>query len=166
MKDLGLEDWGHPRSCQGTSQAGPAGGAAHRGKGLTANQAGLWRYRVGDHRVICQLQEDRLLVLVVRIGHRSDVYRWCELHRLQGKFDFHFKENLSCAKAAQRFGFNLKKSKSKWISCSHLSWQLIYQNLSNIILIAMWCQQLNWLRTSRPKEKYFFISKSPKQLFI
>jgi mRNA interferase RelE/StbE len=47
------------------------GDPRQRGKGLTANQAGLWRYRVGDYRVICQLEEDRLLVLVVRIGHRS-----------------------------------------------------------------------------------------------
>ena len=45
-----------------------------RGKGLTANHAGLWRYRVGDYRVICKLEEDQLLVLVVRIAHRSEVY--------------------------------------------------------------------------------------------
>ena len=44
-----------------------------RGKALAANRVGLWRYRVGDYRVICQLEDDRLLVLVVRIGHRSDV---------------------------------------------------------------------------------------------
>ena len=35
----------------------------------------LWRYRVGDYRVICQLQDDRLVVLVVEIGHRREVYR-------------------------------------------------------------------------------------------
>ena len=45
-----------------------------RGKGLTANWAGLWRYRVGDYRVICQLEDELLLVLVVRIAHRSEVY--------------------------------------------------------------------------------------------
>ena len=43
------------------------GDPRQRGKGLTANWAGLWRYRVGDHRVICQLEDDRLLVLVVRL---------------------------------------------------------------------------------------------------
>ena len=48
------------------------GDPRQRGKGLTANWAGLWRYRVGDHRVICQLEDDRLLVLVVRIVHRSE----------------------------------------------------------------------------------------------
>ena len=36
--------------------------------------AGLCRYRVGDYRVICQLEEDQLLVLVVRIAQRSGVY--------------------------------------------------------------------------------------------
>jgi mRNA interferase RelE/StbE len=36
---------------------------------------GLWRYRVGDYRVICQLQDSRLVVLVVEIGHRREVYR-------------------------------------------------------------------------------------------
>lgn len=45
-----------------------------RGQGLTANWAGLWRYRVGDYRVICQLEDELLLVLVVRIGHRSEAY--------------------------------------------------------------------------------------------
>jgi mRNA interferase RelE/StbE len=45
-----------------------------RGKGLKANWAGLWRYRVGDYRVICQLEDELLLVLVVRISHRSEAY--------------------------------------------------------------------------------------------
>jgi len=45
-----------------------------RGKGLTENFSGLWRYRVGDYRVICQLEDELLLVLVVRIAHRSEVY--------------------------------------------------------------------------------------------
>ena len=35
----------------------------------------LWRYRVGDHRLICTFEHDRLLVLVLRIGHRREVYR-------------------------------------------------------------------------------------------
>jgi mRNA interferase RelE/StbE len=34
-----------------------------------------WRYRVGDYRLICKLQDARLVVLVVRIGHRREVYR-------------------------------------------------------------------------------------------
>lgn len=35
----------------------------------------LWRYRVGDYRVICELHDEVLIVLVVRIGHRKAVYR-------------------------------------------------------------------------------------------
>ncbi len=46
-----------------------------RGKALTANLSGLWRYRVGDYRVICQIEDDQLVVLVVGLSHRSDVYR-------------------------------------------------------------------------------------------
>lgn len=45
-----------------------------RGKGLTANLSGLWRYRVGDYRVICQIEDARLTVLVVQISHRSETY--------------------------------------------------------------------------------------------
>jgi mRNA interferase RelE/StbE len=36
--------------------------------------AGLWRYRVGDYRLVCELMEQRLVVLVVRLGHRSRIY--------------------------------------------------------------------------------------------
>ena len=35
----------------------------------------LWRYRLGDYRLICELREDVLVVLVLRVGHRSRVYR-------------------------------------------------------------------------------------------
>jgi len=45
------------------------------GKALTGPYAGLWRYRVGDYRLVCQLQDARLVILVVQIGHRSDVYK-------------------------------------------------------------------------------------------
>ena len=45
-----------------------------RGKGLTADKSGLWRYRVGDYRIICIILDDKLIVNVVKIGHRSDVY--------------------------------------------------------------------------------------------
>jgi len=36
---------------------------------------GLWRYRIGTHRVIAQFLDSRLVILVVRIGHRREVYR-------------------------------------------------------------------------------------------
>jgi mRNA interferase RelE/StbE len=34
----------------------------------------LWRYRIEDYRLICRLEDDRVIVLVLEIGHRSDVY--------------------------------------------------------------------------------------------
>jgi len=45
-----------------------------RGKGLTSNRSGQWRYRVGDYRIICEIRDDVFVVLVVEIGHRSKVY--------------------------------------------------------------------------------------------
>ncbi|MGH2548224.1 MAG: type II toxin-antitoxin system RelE family toxin, partial [Thermomicrobiales bacterium] len=45
-----------------------------RGKALTADLVGLWRYRVGDYRIICQLQDDLLVVQVIKIAHRRHVY--------------------------------------------------------------------------------------------
>lgn len=45
------------------------------GKALTGPLGALWRYRVGDYRVICEIQDGAVKILVVRIGHRGDVYR-------------------------------------------------------------------------------------------
>ncbi len=45
-----------------------------RGKGLTANHVGVWRYRVGDYRILVQVHDDTLIVLALRVGHRRDVY--------------------------------------------------------------------------------------------
>jgi len=45
------------------------------GTPLKSNLAGLWRYRVGDYRIICDIQKKILTVLVVRIGHRREVYK-------------------------------------------------------------------------------------------
>ena len=44
------------------------------GKPLRHSKFGLWRYRVRDYRIICQLQQAKLIVLVVAVGHRSNVY--------------------------------------------------------------------------------------------
>lgn len=46
-----------------------------RGKGLTGPLAGLWRYRVGDYRIICDLNDEHLAIIAVAIDHRSQVYR-------------------------------------------------------------------------------------------
>jgi mRNA interferase RelE/StbE len=45
------------------------------GKALTGPLGGLWRYRVGDFRVICEIQDGALRVLVVQLGNRREVYR-------------------------------------------------------------------------------------------
>ena len=44
------------------------------GKGLTANRSGEWRYRVGDYRIIAEIEEDRVVILVLTVGHRREVY--------------------------------------------------------------------------------------------
>ena len=45
------------------------------GKGLTANRSGQWRYRIGDYRLICLIEDDKLVILTLTIGHRSDIYK-------------------------------------------------------------------------------------------
>lgn len=44
------------------------------GKGLVGNKSGLWRYRVGDYRIIADIQEETVTILIVSIGHRRDIY--------------------------------------------------------------------------------------------
>jgi mRNA interferase RelE/StbE len=46
-----------------------------QGKALTGPLGGLWRYCVGDYRIVCDILDQRLVVLVVKIDHRSNVYR-------------------------------------------------------------------------------------------
>lgn len=45
------------------------------GKALTANRAGQWRYRIGDYRLICLIDDGRLVILALTVGHRRDVYK-------------------------------------------------------------------------------------------
>ena len=44
------------------------------GKGLTANRSGQWRYRVGDYRIIADIQEEKVTILVLTAGHRREIY--------------------------------------------------------------------------------------------
>lgn len=44
------------------------------GKPLLAEKAGLWRYRVGDYRIVCRIEDDRVVVLILAVGHRSKIY--------------------------------------------------------------------------------------------
>ena len=53
------------------------------GKPLSANRVGQWRYRVGDYRIITTIQDDRLIILVITIGHRRDVYKLCSPEELE-----------------------------------------------------------------------------------
>ena len=45
------------------------------GKALTGQKVHLWRYRIGDYRVICRIDDEHANVLVLRIGHRKEIYR-------------------------------------------------------------------------------------------
>jgi len=47
----------------------------HFGEPLKGGRTGLWRYRVGDYRVICQIRDGTLVVLALAVGHRREVYR-------------------------------------------------------------------------------------------
>ena len=44
------------------------------GKGLTANRKGQWRYRIGDYRLICIIEDNRLVITALSIGHRREIY--------------------------------------------------------------------------------------------
>ena len=44
------------------------------GKALTANRSGEWRYRVGDYRIIAEIQDDKIIILILTIGHRREIY--------------------------------------------------------------------------------------------
>ena len=43
-------------------------------KPLSGNMTGLWRYRVRNYRMICSIEDDKLIVLVLRVGHRKEIY--------------------------------------------------------------------------------------------
>lgn len=49
-----------------------------RGRALRHNLSGLWRYRVGDYRIVCDIEDEVLLVLVVDVAHRREV---CKRHK-------------------------------------------------------------------------------------
>ena len=45
------------------------------GKALHGDKTGLWRYRIGDYRLLCRIENQILTVLVIAVGHRKEVYR-------------------------------------------------------------------------------------------
>ena len=44
------------------------------GKALAYSKKGFWRYRVGDYRLICKIMDSELIVIVIDVGHRKDIY--------------------------------------------------------------------------------------------
>ena len=44
------------------------------GKGLTANRSGQWRYRVGDYRILADIRDDEIVLVLIDVGHRSRIY--------------------------------------------------------------------------------------------
>ncbi len=44
------------------------------GKGLTSNRSGQWRYRIGDYRLVCEIYDEKITVLVLEVGHRKKIY--------------------------------------------------------------------------------------------
>ena len=44
------------------------------GKPLSRDLVGLWRYRLRNYRMICNIEDNKLVVLILRVGHRKDVY--------------------------------------------------------------------------------------------
>ena len=46
------------------------------GQALHGSELGeFWKYRVGDYRLICKIEDQQLLILVLRVGHRREIYR-------------------------------------------------------------------------------------------
>ena len=48
----------------------------HFGEPLKGDHAGFWRYRIGNYRVLCEIQDATIIVLVLTIGHRREIYKW------------------------------------------------------------------------------------------
>lgn len=45
------------------------------GKVLVGNLKGYWRYRVGSYRILCDIDDEKITILVLEIGHRSEIYK-------------------------------------------------------------------------------------------
>ena len=44
------------------------------GKGLAANRTGQWRYRLGDYQILAKIQDEKLIIVVIEVGHRREIY--------------------------------------------------------------------------------------------
>lgn len=45
------------------------------GKGLTANRSGQWRYRIGEYRILAKIEDDKIILILIDIKHKKEVYR-------------------------------------------------------------------------------------------
>lgn len=45
------------------------------GKGLTGNLSQYWRYRVGDYRILAEINDTEIVIIIVEVGHRKEIYR-------------------------------------------------------------------------------------------
>ena len=45
------------------------------GKALVGEMSGLWRYRIGDYRLICKIEDREITIIVLEVGHRREIYR-------------------------------------------------------------------------------------------
>jgi mRNA interferase RelE/StbE len=72
-----LRKLGHAPAAQiiaGLEAIASLGDPRDRGKAMVGNLAGYWRYRFGDFRVIAKLEDHRLIIAVITVGHRREVY--------------------------------------------------------------------------------------------
>ena len=46
-----------------------------KGKALVGDKKGLWRYRIADYRLICEIDENKIIIIVLNIGHHREIYR-------------------------------------------------------------------------------------------
>lgn len=44
------------------------------GKGLTSNRSGQWRYRIGDYRILCDIRDTEVIIILLEVGHRRSIY--------------------------------------------------------------------------------------------
>jgi mRNA interferase RelE/StbE len=63
------------RIAKGLREVAALDSPRQRGEAMVGNHAGHWRYRFGDYRVIARLEDGRMVVLVIAVGHRREVYR-------------------------------------------------------------------------------------------
>lgn len=45
------------------------------GNGLLGDKSGQWRYRVGDYRILAEIKDDKIIILILNVGHRREIYK-------------------------------------------------------------------------------------------